>query len=107
MGGRDAVSAMVGDLVTRILADRRIKRHFRRTNRGDFEAGLVLHLCAATGGDCGEPPSAQDWPRLTDDQFDVLLDHFSAAVDAGGVAEPARAEAILATGQLRPQFVRP
>lgn len=107
LGGHVAVTGIVDDLVTRILADRRIKRFFRRTNRDDLEAGLVLHLCAATGGDCGEAPDTEAWPRLTDDQFDVVVDHFTASVDAAGVTEPARGEGVLAAGQLRARFVRP
>jgi len=52
LGGKDAITAIVDDFLTRVVADVRINRFFAQTNVPRLRKMLVDQICQATGGTC-------------------------------------------------------
>ena len=52
LGGKDALTAVVGELWSVVGADARINRYFAKTRPEIFAGRLVDFLCQASGGPC-------------------------------------------------------
>ena len=52
LGGKDAITAVVDEFATRVLADARINQKFAQSDPGRLKAQLVDQICAATKGPC-------------------------------------------------------
>src|SRR5262245_46565523 len=52
LGGKDAIKAVIDELVTIVAADDRINKKFAKTDVNRLKFELVEQICAATGGPC-------------------------------------------------------
>src|SRR5262249_50031308 len=52
LGGKDAITAVVGEFVTISAGDARINKKFAKTNVDRLKSELIDQICMATGGPC-------------------------------------------------------
>ncbi|MBI2893279.1 MAG: group 1 truncated hemoglobin [Deltaproteobacteria bacterium] len=109
LGGREAIAAVVHGFAEKVLADRRIKRFFRRVNRESFETAMTDHLCHLGGGECQyngrSMEEAHHGMHLTDAHFDALIEDLTAALDEAHIADAEKNELLGLVGPMRAQVV--
>ena len=115
LGGKAGIASVTDDFLTRVLGDNTINSFFSSTNAGRLKTCLVRQICEATGGPCvlgaevtnaSEPGVADDNQCQTDmqtlhagmvdgssnpidiDDFNALVGHLGAALDAAVGEEP-------------------
>ncbi len=109
LGGREAIATVVHSFVEKVLADRRIKRFFRRVNRENLETALSDQLCHLGGGECQyggrTMEEAHHGMHLTDAHFDAFIEDLTAALDEAHVADAEKNELLGLVGPMRAQVV--
>ncbi len=109
LGGKDAITAVVDDFVTRCAADDRINGKFARTDIPRLKSSLVDQVCAATGGPCTysgrDMRTTHDGMGVTAAEFDALVADLVATLDQFGVGEAEKAELLSVLGPLRGDIV--
>jgi hemoglobin len=92
-----------------VLADRRIKRLFRHTDRAHLEQLLTDQICQAGGGDCQYAgrtmEEAHHGMHVTDAHFDAFIEDLTAALDEAHVADAEKNELLGLLGPMRAQIV--
>ena len=109
LGGKPAITAVVDDFVGNVAADPRINGHFASTNVPRLKAMLVDQVCQATGGPCQytgrDMKSAHAGMRITDAEFNALVEDLVMSLDKFKVPAPEKNELLGALGSLKPQIV--
>jgi hemoglobin len=109
LGGVAAIRAVVGDFLSRVVADERINAFFRGVDAEDLQAKLVDQICQATGGPCvyrgRSMREAHQGMNITDAQFDALVEDLAAALDRFNVPQREKAELLGALGGMRREIV--
>lgn len=91
LGGRDAVEMVVAAFYDRVLADDRLKPHFRGVQMSRLQSHQVDFFCSVLGG--GDVYRGRDMRRahahlqISDADFDVTAGHLVAALKACGVGQ--------------------
>lgn len=109
LGGTPAITAVVDDFVGNVAADSRINERFANTNIPRLKAMLVDQVCEATGGPCQykgrDMKSAHAGMRITDAEFDALVEDLVMSLDKFKVPAGEKNELLGALGSLKPQIV--
>lgn len=109
LGGLDAIKAVVGEFVSRVLADERINRKFVKTDEARLSHFLVEHICAATGGPCrytgNNMKKAHRNLKVTDGEFNALVEDLMKALDKFKVAEAEKRELLGALAPMKADIV--
>ncbi len=98
LGGKNALQAVVGELWINVAADARINGRFKYTKPEAFGSQLVEFLCQASGGPCQyqgkDMKSAHTGMKLTDDEFNALVEDTTKALNKFKVPAKEQSEVI-------------
>lgn len=93
-GGKAGIAAIVEDTLVRSAQDPRLARHFADANLVRLHDKLTELVCVEVGGPCTYTgfPMAQvhDGRGITDADFNRLVEHLVAAMEAQAVPRPAQ-----------------
>lgn len=114
LGGYDAIAAFVADLMPRLYDDPTLWVYWKGKSVDSRRRGeqlLVDFLCSAFGGPAfyagPDMKSSHTGLGITEEEWQILLDHIGATFDALGVGQTERAEVIEATNSLKWDIVEP
>lgn len=109
LGGKPALTAVVGELWAQVAADTRINGRFANTKPEVFGAQLVDFLCQASGGSCkytgADMKTAHTGMRLTDAEFTALAEDTIKALDKFSVPAQEKSEVMNMLGSLKGDVV--
>jgi hemoglobin len=109
LGGKDAISAVVDDFVSRCASDARINGKFVRTDIPRLKTNLIDQICEATGGPCTysgrDMRTTHDGMAVTAGEFDALVQDLVATLDQFSVGEAEKAELLSALAPMRADIV--
>jgi hemoglobin len=109
LGGKPAITAVVDDFVANVAADTRINARFANANIPRLKTLLVEQVCQATGGPCTytgrDMTSAHAGMRITDAEFDALVEDLVRSLDKFKVGDQEKNELLTALGGMRGQIV--
>jgi len=109
LGGKDAIKAVVDELVTIVGADARINKKFAKTDMNRFKFELVEQVCAVTGGPCKytgrDMKTAHKNMGVTEGEFNALVEDLVAALDKFHVGEKEKKELLGILAPLKPKIV--
>jgi hemoglobin len=109
LGGRPTLVALVDQAVRNMAADPRINRRFAQTNPNHLQDNLVDLLCERAGGPCvykgRNMADAHDGMRISDDEFDALIEDIAKAMDKLDVPAAERRESLAVLNQMRNAIV--
>ncbi|MHB2020640.1 MAG: group I truncated hemoglobin [Candidatus Xenobia bacterium] len=109
LGGHDGIVAVVNDFVARAAADNRISKFFAHANVAKLKADLVTQIGQATGGP--EQYSGPDMKtahknmKISDADFDALVDDLAQSMDSLHVRLHARHELLHKLAGMRDDIV--
>jgi hemoglobin len=111
LGGRPAITAVVGQFVGNVAADKRINMRFMNTDIPQLKTLLVEFVCSATGGpekyEGRDMNTTHGGMQLVDDEFNALVEDLASALDKFNVPAKEKGELLGALGPLKPQIVHP
>ena len=85
LGGKPAIEAVVGEFVTRLAADPRVKFRFANSDVPELTADLVDFVCVATGGPCKytgrEMRVLHASMHVTEEEWDATVEALVGALD--------------------------
>jgi len=109
LGGKDSITAVVDDFVTRVAADERINRFFAQANVPRLKKNLADQICQATGGPCNytgkDMKSAHQGMGISEPDFDALVQDLVASLDTFKVGEREKGELLAALGPIKKEIV--
>jgi hemoglobin len=109
LGGKDAITAVVDDFVSRVAEDKRINGFFAKANVPRLKMMLVDQICEATGGPCKytgrDMKAAHKGMGITNADFDALVGDLVATLDKFKVGEREKQELLAALGPMRKDIV--
>ena len=109
LGGKPALTAVVGELWTQVAADTRINARFAHTKPAVFGAQLVDFLCQASGGPCkytgADMKTAHTGMKLSDAEFTALAENTVKALDKFNVPATEKGEVMNMLGGLKGDIV--
>jgi hemoglobin len=118
LGGLDAISAVVDAFLANVVADNRINARFANDVTDPealkhFRQMLIDQICEATGGGpvvgckyTGKSmPDAHKDMKITDDEFNALVEDLVKALDKHNVPEKEKGELLGALGGMKGDIV--
>jgi hemoglobin len=109
LGGKDAIVAVVDDLMLNVGADARIKGRFEHADVNNLKKQLVDQICHVTGGPCQytgkDMKVAHTGMQIKDEEFEALVDDLKKSLVKFKVGEKEQGELLGALAQLKPQIV--
>lgn len=114
LGGTTAIAAVVDGFVANVAADTRINGRFARVAADtaamrQFKQKLVDQVCAGSGGSCTytgmDMVTAHTGMRLTDAEFDALVEDLVKALDSAGVPQKEKDDLLAILGPMRADIV--
>ncbi|MFN0249749.1 MAG: group I truncated hemoglobin [Kofleriaceae bacterium] len=109
LGGKDAIIAVVDDMVANIAADARINAFFANTDIPKLKGHLVDQICEASGGPCkytGKTmKEAHTGMKVKGEHFDALVEDLVKALDKFKVGEKEKADLLGALGPMKADIV--
>jgi hemoglobin len=109
LGGKDAIKAVVDELVIIVAADPRINKKFAKSNVDRLKFMLVEQICAVTGGPCKykgrDMKTAHKNMAVTEGEFNALVDNLVAALNKFKVPEKEQKELLGILAPMKPQIV--
>ena len=109
LGGKDAITAVVDDFVSRVAEDKRINGFFAKANVPRLKMMLVDQICEATGGPCKytgrDMKAAHKGMGITNADFDALVGDLIATLDKFKVGEREKQELLAALAPMRKDIV--
>jgi hemoglobin len=110
LGGKDAITAVVGEFLNNVVADKRINKFFIKTDAKKLSALLVDQISAATG--CKEckykgkdMKAAHKGMNITEADFAALVEDLTKALDKFKVGEKEKGELLGALGGMKGDIV--
>ena len=109
LGGKDAITAVVGSFVTRLAADARINARFANSDIPHLKQMLVEQICSATGGP--EKYTGKDMKtthagmNITEDEFNALVEDLKGALDEFKVGADEQKQLLGALGGMKGDIV--
>jgi hemoglobin len=89
LGGKPGLTAIVGDMVDRAVADPRIKDKLDNINLTRLKSRIAEQFCTLTGGPCHfkgiSMKGAHAYLHLHDTHFNALVEDLQAAMDKAGI----------------------
>ncbi|CAD5373685.1 Group 1 truncated hemoglobin [Rubrivivax sp. A210] len=105
LGGKPALTAVVGEVWNNVAADARINKYFAKTKPEVFGGQLVDFLCQASGGPCQykgkDMQAAHTGMKLSDGDFNALAEDVAKALDKFKVPAKEKSEVMNMLGGLR------
>jgi hemoglobin len=96
LGGKDVITAVVDDFVSRCAGDDRVNGKFARTDIDRLKRMLVDQICEASGGPCTYEGrvmrETHDGMGVTAGEFDALVEDLVATLNQFGVPKPVQDE---------------
>ncbi len=112
LGGKDAITKVVADLVTNVVADEKIKARFTSLSPDKVEnlkTKLVEQVCEATGGPCKysgkNMVDAHTGMKVTKEEFDALVADLKKSLDDNKVGKTEQDELLGALGGMEKDIV--
>jgi hemoglobin len=109
LGGMGAITAVVGDFVSRCAGDARINGKFARTDVPRLKTMLIDQVCEATGGPCTytgrSMKETHDGMGVTAGEFDALVEDLVATLDQFSVPKAEQDELLGLLGPMRGEIV--
>jgi hemoglobin len=109
LGGTGAITAVVGEMLTRVGADQRINARFANADMPHLKQMLIDQICAATGGPCKytgkDMKTSHAGQNVTGDEFTDLVEDLKGALDKFKVPEKEQGELIGALATMKPDIV--
>jgi hemoglobin len=109
LGGKDAITAVVGELLNRIAADGRINARFANADLPHLKAMLIDQICEASGGPCKytgkDMKTAHVGQQVTDAEFDALVQDLKGALDQFKVPAPEQGDLLGALAPMKGDIV--
>jgi len=109
LGGKTAITAVVDEFVAKVAADTRINDHFATTDIPKLKRHLVDQVCAASGGSCvytgRDMKTTHAGMRLTNADFDALVQNLVTALDKFKVGEREKQELLALLSPMRKDIV--
>lgn len=109
LGGKPALTAVVGELWAQVAADARINGRFAHTQPAVFGAQLVDFLCQASGGPCqyrgADMKKAHTGMQLSEAEFTALAEDTVKALDKFSVPATEKGEVMNMLGGLKGDIV--
>jgi hemoglobin len=109
LGGKAAITAVVGDFRKRVDKDVRINAKFARTDIQRLEAMLIDQVCEATGGPCRytgrNMRDAHKDMGVTAGEFDALVEDLVATLNSFKVPKAEQDELLGILGPLKTEIV--
>ena len=109
LGGKDAITAVVDDFLTRVAADARINHFFAQTNIPRLRKMLVDQICQASGGTCTyagkDMKAAHQGVGISEPDFDALVQDLVASLDTFKVGEREKGELLAVLGPMKKDIV--
>src|SRR5262249_23099130 len=106
-----AISAVVDDFATNVLADTRINKKFAKTDAPRLGANLKDFVCNATGGPCQynglSMKEAHNHMRVTGGEFNALVEDLVKSLDKFNVGEQEKSELLGKLAGLKGDIVKP
>ena len=85
LGGKDAITLVVDEMLVRIGGDARINARFANADMPKLRGHLVDQICEATGGPCKytgkDMKTAHTGMQVSGDEFGALVEDLKAALD--------------------------
>jgi hemoglobin len=118
LGGKDAVGAVVDELLVNALADNRINKFFEKVKKDDAKKKqlrdvLVAFICEKTGGtDCGytSTKSMKDVHKdmkLTEAHWNAFVEDLKIALASKSVSDDLQTELLGELAKTKPDIVTP
>lgn len=99
VGGKESLTAIIDDFLTRVAADKRISAYFAHANRPRLVQLLVEQICQATAGPCTyagkDMKAAHQGMGISAEDFDALLQDLAASLDTFKVGEREKDELLV------------
>ena len=109
LGGKDAITAVVGEFVSISAADNRINKKFAKTDINRLKFELIEQICQATGGPCKytglSMKAAHKNMGVTEGEFGALVENLVKALDKFNVKEKEKNELLGLLGPMKPDIV--
>lgn len=112
LGGYDAIATAVADLMPRLRSDPKLWVYWKGKSLESRRRGdqlLVDFLCAAFGGPVfyagPDMKISHEGLGITNEEWDITLDHIGATLDGLGVAAQEKNEVLAAAASLKGDIV--
>ena len=109
LGGKDAITAVVNDFVTRVGADTRINKFFAKTDLDHLKMELVNQICEASGGPCKytgkSMKDAHKGMGVSGADFNALVEDLTAALDKFKVGKTEKDQLLGVLGPMQKDIV--
>nr|WP_282452936.1 group 1 truncated hemoglobin [Lysobacter sp. CAU 1642] len=109
MGGREGISAIVEEMLVRLVEDERIAHHFAQTDIIQLHERLVEQFCVEAGGPCTyrglSMEDAHIGLDLTEADFNALVEDLVDAMEALEVPTRAQNRLLRRLAPMRPQII--
>jgi hemoglobin len=112
VGGKDALKGVLETFAKNVQGDKKVSKIFGKSLKIEaFRDMLFEHICEKAGGDCkytGKPwKDAFKGLKVTEAQWDTLLEDLKAAMEEKKVAEAELGDVVSTLGELKDQVVDP
>ena len=109
LGGKEALTAVIDDFLTRVANDNRINAFFAQANRARLEQLLVEQICQASGGPCTyagkDMRTAHQGMGISNDDFNALLQDLVASLDTFKIGEREKGELLALLRPMQSEIV--
>jgi hemoglobin len=109
LGGKEAITAVVGDFVSRMAADSRINHFFSNTDIVHLKKMLVDQICQASGGPCQytgkQMKPAHAGLGISEADFNALVEDLVATLDKFKVGVQEKNELLSVLGPMKKDIV--
>lgn len=109
LGGRAAIDAVVADFTARQLADDRLNKYYKLTDKPVWRKHLADLICKASGGPCAYSGRAMNRAHarlnISDDQFNWAAGHLVASLTKFNVPKREQDELVAIVASLKDQVV--
>jgi hemoglobin len=109
LGGKDAITAVVGDFLDNVKADAAINARFANADLAGLKQKLIDQICAATGGPCkylGKTMAeAHAGMQIKEEEFNALVGDLKKSLDKFKVGPQEQNDLLGALGSMKGDIV--
>ncbi len=109
LGGRDAITAVVGTFLDNVAADATINARFKNADLPGLKAKLIDQICEASGGPCKytgkKMEDAHAGMQIKDEEFNALVGDLVKSLDQYKVGDKEKQDLLGALGGMKDKIV--